>query len=52
MKTGMLRLVRKHFVHDMAPVHIQRANIRKWVMSVRHLGDRWLLAKSVARKQS
>lgn len=51
MKTGMLRKARSLFCHDLAPIHIQRANIRKWVMSVRYLGDRWLLANPVQPKQ-
>lgn len=45
MKTTLLRRLRRHFVHDMAPKHTQRHNILAWVRSVRFLGDRWLLAK-------
>lgn len=28
---------------------INRANARKWILSVERLGDRWLLAKKVER---
>ena len=45
MNTTMLKRVRRHFVHNMAPRHIQRHNMLAWVRSVRHLGDKWLIAK-------
>lgn len=50
MNVERLRQARRLFVYDLAPRHVQRANIRKWVMAVRHLGDRWLLAKQVERR--
>lgn len=31
------------------PKEINRANARKWVVSVQRLGDRWLLARKVER---
>lgn len=31
------------------PREINRANARKWVVSVERLGDKWLLAKKVER---
>lgn len=31
------------------PKEINRANARKWVVSVERLGDKWLLAKKVER---
>jgi hypothetical protein len=40
----LLRRVRQHFVHDMAPRHTQRHNIAAWVRSVRMLGDKWVYA--------
>lgn len=43
MNTSMLTRARKHFMHDLAPEHIARANIRKWVRSLRMLGTKWLL---------
>lgn len=51
MNTKALRHVRKMFAHDAAPAAIQRHNMRAWVRSVRLLGDRWLLAKSVRRSE-
>ena len=50
MNTTMLRRARRHFVHPMAPTHIQRANMRAWVRSIRMLGDRWLFAKPIERR--
>ena len=44
MNTTMLTRVRRHFVHAMAPRHVQRHNMRAWVRSVRQLGSRWLIA--------
>ncbi len=41
MNTIHLRRVRRLFVHDMAPRHVQRHNMRAWVRSVRYLGDKW-----------
>ena len=48
MNTKILKLVRKHFVHDGVSTHISRHNQRAWVRSVRMLGDKWLLAKSIS----
>lgn len=45
MNTRLLQRVRQHFVHDMAPRHVQRHNMSAWVRSVRMLGDKWLIAK-------
>ena len=50
MNTSMLRRVRRHFAHSMAPAHVQRHNMRAWVRSVRMLGDKWLLAKPIERR--
>lgn len=50
MKTQVLSHVRQLFNVDHVPRHINRHNQRQWVRSVRHLGDRWLLAKKVTRK--
>jgi hypothetical protein len=46
----MLRHVRKLWNVAYMPREINRANQRKWVRSVRVLGDRWLLAKHIERK--
>lgn len=45
MKTRVLRRVREMFNAEFVPSHINRANQRKWVRSVRTLGNRWLLAR-------
>lgn len=49
MKTHVLKRVRELFAVSYVPIHIQRHNQRMWVRSVRQLGDRWLLAKSIRR---
>ena len=49
MKTQALRHVRKLWNVPYAPREINRANQRKWVRSVRMLGDRWLLAQTVKK---
>lgn len=50
MNTILLVRARKHFVHDMAPKHVQRHNVRAWCRSVRLLGDKWLIAKPMERR--
>lgn len=50
MNTAHLQRVRRLFVINGVPRHVQRHNMRAWVRSVRHLGGNWLLA-STARKQ-
>lgn len=45
MKTKALSIVRRLFNSELAPPHINRANRRKWVRSVRRLGKRWVLAE-------
>ncbi len=50
MNVRMLRHVRKLWNVAYMPREINRANQRKWVRSVRVLGDRWLLAKHIERK--
>jgi hypothetical protein len=49
MKTEMLKHVRQLFNVPYVSREINRANQRKWVRSVRFLGDNWLLAKRVGR---
>lgn len=51
MNTTLLRRVRRHFSSDLVPMHVNRANRRAWVRSVRLLGNRWLLAQPVERRQ-
>lgn len=52
MKTNVLKHVRQLFNTEGVDVRINRHNQRQWVRSVRHLGDKWLLAKPVTRKDS
>lgn len=49
MNTHMLRRVRRLYNVDYVPRHINRANQRAWVRSVRALGSKWLLAEPVGR---
>lgn len=50
MDTRMLKHVRQLWNTPFVPQEVNRANQRKWVQSVRRLGDKWLLAKQVERK--
>ena len=48
MNTNMLKRVRKNFPKtEMTPYHVTRHNQRQWVKSVRHLGNKWLLAEPI-----
>lgn len=49
MNIKMLKMARRLWNVDYLPKDINRANARKWVRSVRILGDKWLLAKKVER---
>ena len=48
MNTSMLKTARRLWCVGHADRDTQRGNIRKWVRSVRLLGDRWVMA---AREQ-
>lgn len=50
MNTVALTKVRTLFCVQGVPVSTQRHNCRQWVKSIRHLGDKWLLAKKVTKK--
>jgi hypothetical protein len=52
MNTKMLTKARELFSVDYMPQEINRANQRKWIRSIRRLGDKWLLAKNIERKQN
>jgi hypothetical protein len=52
MNAKMLRHVRELWNSPLASREINRANRRKWIRSVRMLGDKWLLAKYVERKSN
>ena len=51
MNTTVLSMARRLFQVQGVPAHIQRHNMRSWVRSVRHLGDKWLISKPQERKQ-
>ena len=49
MNTTYLKRVRRIFAsHNWTPAQ-RRVYARKWVTSVRYLGDQWLLAQKVQR---
>ncbi len=48
MNTIYLRRVRRNF--NCGDRKIDRHNQRSWVRSVRYLGDKWLLAKPIAKE--
>lgn len=50
MNTKMLKVARRLWNVDGVPAQLNRANARKWVRSLRGLGNRWLLAAPVQRK--
>ncbi len=50
MNIRMLSHVRVLWNSPHVPQSINRANQRKWIQSVRRLGDKWLLAKHIERK--
>ncbi len=52
MNTKMLKHVRQLFNAPHVDKSINRHNQRQWVRSVRFLGDKWLLAKPVMRKDA
>lgn len=52
MNTKMLKHVRTLFNTEGVDKRINRHNQRQWVKSIRHLGDKWLLAKHVQRKDA
>ena len=52
MNTKMLKHVRTLFNTEGVEKRINRHNQRQWVRSIRHLGDKWLLATPVQRKEN
>jgi hypothetical protein len=50
MNVQALRKVRKLFCVEGVPVHTQRHNCHQWVRSIRYLGDKWLLANPIQKK--
>ena len=52
MNTSRLRQVRRAFPHQPnVPASTVRHNRRAWVRAVRGLGDKWLLAEPVAKRE-
>lgn len=49
MKTKMLTKARK--LWNTGNTRLDRRNQRAWVQAIRRLGDKWLLAKHVPRKE-
>ena len=49
MNTIHLSRVRRLFFRPDIPASTARHNARQWVRSVRHLGNRWLLAQPIQR---
>jgi hypothetical protein len=49
MNVTMLKMARRLWCVGHADRATQRANMRKWVRSVRMLGDRWVLAQGQGR---
>lgn len=50
MNVTRLRQARRLFYVEDVPRRTARHNMRQWVRSIRHLGNRWLLANSIVRK--
>lgn len=51
MNTRLLSRARALWANPIAPAHIQRHNARQWARSVARLGDKWLLAQPVQRRE-
>jgi hypothetical protein len=49
MNTRFLTHVRRIFASYDAPPETIRSYQRQWIRSVRHLGDKWLVAKQIQR---
>lgn len=49
MNTKLLSHVRRIFATYDAPPHVIRSYQKQWIASVRHLGDKWLVAKPIKR---
>lgn len=52
MKTKLLSMARRLWNSEVCPREINRLNQVKWAKSVARLGDKWLLAKHVERRQA
>lgn len=52
MKTTLLKMTRKLWSSEEVPHHLNRANQRKWAQAVYKLGDKWLLAQQVPKRNA
>jgi hypothetical protein len=52
MNTRYLKQVRRIFSRYDAPPEVIRSYQRKWVRSVRQLGNKWLIAKQIGKIES
>ena len=52
MNTSLLRKARALWSNPEAPKELNRHNQRAWARSVSRLGDRWLLARHIARSST
>lgn len=50
MKTKLLSMVRRRWSNPDLPREVNRAYQRKWIRSIRLLGDNWALAKYEERQ--
>lgn len=51
MSAKLLRMARRVWLRDDIPRETARYYVRAWARSVHRLGDRWLLANKVERKE-
>ena len=51
MNTKLLKHTRELFKSYDVPEHVRRSYQLKWVRSIRNLGDKWLFAKPITRKE-
>jgi hypothetical protein len=51
MNTKLLKHSRELFKSYDVPEHVRRSYRLKWVRSIRNLGDKWLFANHVQRKE-
>lgn len=51
MNTTLLRMAREIWLRPDIPRSTARYYVRQWARSVYTLGDRWLLAKQVERRE-
>lgn len=52
MNTKMLKRVRQMYNVEYMSASTNRHNQRQWIKSIRNLGDKWLLAEYVGRKEN